>query len=104
MKVIEMKDKKAAGIFMIITVAVISLILLFVFIGPIIKGIFVDKQVAFAGGQTEQITIDCDGDGVVGISDQCPCNGDKQKLESIEDRCGTPDDKVVKKCPKLCKE
>ena len=103
MKVIEMKDKKAAGIFMIITVAVISLILLFVFIGPIIKGIFVDKQVAFAGGQTEQITIDCDGDGVVGISDQCPCDGDKQKFgDGCEDP--DPDDGAVKKCPKLCKK
>tara|TARA_Y100000310_G_C20189230_1_gene581736 strand:- start:22 stop:315 length:294 start_codon:yes stop_codon:yes gene_type:complete len=97
-----MKDKKA-GIFMIITVAVISLILLFVFIGPIIKGIFVEKQVKFAGGKTEEVTIDCDGDDVIGFSDVCPCNKNKQEREELP--CGdVVPPEAADICPKLCKE
>ena len=65
-----MKNRKSMSAFGVIITAAISLILLFVFIGPIIKGIFVDKQLKFAGGQTEQITIDCDDDTYTGFNDQ----------------------------------
>ena len=104
-----MKNKKSMSAFGVIITAAISLILLFVFIGPIIKGIFVDKQLKFAGGQTEQITIDCDGDTYLGFSDLCPCNKDKHEKEDLEDNleagpCGVPSEGTGSICPKLCKK
>ncbi len=97
-----MKNRKAMGTFGIITAAIIAMILLFVFIGPIIKDIIVDKQIAHAGGQTEAVTKDCDGDGVIGFSDQCPCNADKQKLDKGQN-CGDPDSSAKSNCQALCK-
>ncbi len=98
-----MKNKKAMGLFGIISTAAIAMIILWIFVGPIIKDIIVDKQIAHAGGQTEAVTKDCDGDGVIGFSDQCPCNSDpdKTKLDKGEN-CG--DNNAGKKnCPALCK-
>ena len=97
-----MKSKKA-GTFGIITAAIVAMILLLLFVGPIIKGIFVDKQIAYAGGKTEEITIDCDGDNVIAFKDQCPCVAIKQELKSGE-TCGNPDSKAGDICPKLCKK
>lgn len=93
-----MKNKKAIGTFGIITAAIVSMILLFIFVGPIIKGIFVDKQIPFVASKTEEITIDCDDDGVIGFQDQCPCNDEK------EAPCGDPEPDAEEKCPKLCKK
>ena len=96
-----MKNKKAIGTFGIIMAAIISMILLLIFVGPIIKGILVDQQIAFAGAKTQEITIDCDGDEVIGFSDLCPCNKDIQNKEDLP--CGDPDSDAKKICPKLCK-
>lgn len=98
-----MRNKKAMEPFGIITAAIIMGILLFIFVGPVIKGIFVDQQIAYASGKTEEITINCDDDDVIGFSDQCPCNPDIQELESKE-KCGDPHPDAEEKCPKLCKK
>ncbi len=97
-----MKNKKA-GTFGIITAAAVALILFYIFVGPIIKDIIVDKQIAFAGGKTEEITIDCDGDNVIGFKDHCPCVALQKELKS-EETCFTPDPKSEDICPKLCKK
>jgi len=99
-----MKNRKSMSSFGVIITAAISLILLFVFIGPIIKGIFVDKQVKFAGGQTEQITIDCDGDTYTGFNDQCPCDEEEWKLDGVKNKCGPLTAGAEERCPELCKE
>ena len=101
-----MKNKKSMSAFGVIITASISLILLFVFIGPIIKGIFVDKQVAYAGGKTEDITKDCDSDTIIGFSDPCPCNPKIPKPIKLEsgNTCGYPDVGATRRCPILCKE
>ncbi|MAG29124.1 hypothetical protein CL632_03205 [bacterium] len=101
-----MKNKKAMRMFGIITAAIISMIILLVFVGPIIKGIFVDKQVAFAGGKTEEITIDCDGDTHIGFSDICPCNKDKHEKDDLDTdlSCGGVEPpEAASICPELCK-
>jgi hypothetical protein len=96
-----MRNKKA-DMFAIIGGAILGLILLSAFIGPVIKDIFIDRQVAFAGGQTEEITIDCDGDGAKGFSDQCPCDPENKELD-IGKPC-KPDTPYAKEfCPELCK-
>ena len=100
-----MKNRKSMSAFGVIITAAISLILLFVFIGPIIKGIFVDKQLKFAGGQTEQITIDCDDDTYTGFNDQCPCDPQEWRLDGVGDKCEPLTDGVAAdRCPELCKE
>ncbi len=97
-----MKNKKANA-FAIIGAAILAMIILWLFVGPIIKDIIVDKQIAHAGGQTEAVTQDCDGDGVIGFSDQCPCNANKQKLDKGEN-CGNPDSSAETNCHALCKK
>tara|TARA_Y100000310_G_scaffold333362_1_gene410750 strand:- start:1500 stop:1814 length:315 start_codon:yes stop_codon:yes gene_type:complete len=103
MMVIEMKNKKAMTAFGLITTAIVSMLLLLIFVGPVLKDIFVDKQVAFAGGKTEAVTKDCDGDTVMGFSDQCPCDASKRTLKGDERCAGTPDIGSENICPKLCK-
>ena len=100
-----MKNKKAMGIFGIISTAAIAMIILWIFVGPIIKDIIVDKQIAHAGGQTEAVTKDCDGDGVIGFSDQCPCNADESKLDKGK-TCPTEikPASAETNCPALCKK
>ena len=94
-----MKNKKAMG-FRMIVVAIISLVILFIVVGPIIIGIFVDKQIAFASGKTEELTTDCDQDGVI-VGDVCPCDDDKKVLADLEgdQRCKKESSAI---CPTLC--
>ena len=88
---------------MIIVFAVIALFVLYIFIWPIIKGIFIDKEVRPLEAIAEGTTEDCDGDGFIGLSDQCPCDPNKNKLGKGEE-CGNPDDTDIEKnCPALCK-
>ena len=100
MKVIEMKNKKALE-FRMMAGMVISLVLVVAVIVGLIRGIL-GNQIAFAGGKTEEITTDCDGDDVIGFSDLCPCNKNKQKKEDLP--CGTIDPPAADICPKLCKK
>jgi len=87
----------------VIITAAIGLIVLFVIAG-LIYNIFVGKQVAFAGEKTEQVTKDCDGDGAIGLTDDCPCYDSIQKLEKGQ-QCpaGIKPDKAKDNCPALCK-
>ena len=97
-----MKNKKAIAGFGFIIAAVLCLVLL-VIMTTVIKTIFVEKEINAAGGKVEEVTTDCDGDGVTGLSDQCPCNPDIQKLDSGI-TCGDTDDPdITEKCPNLCK-
>ena len=64
--------------------------------------IFTGKQVPWLRGQTEGVTSDCDGDGVIGLSDQCPCSFSMQTKE-INQACPSPDSIATKNCPDLCK-
>jgi len=95
-----MKNKKAIS--KLVVALVLSLAILYVFLWPIIHDIFVGQQIAYLGGQTEEVTKDCDGDNVIGFSDQCPCNANKQKLEQGE-KCDNPDPSAENNCPALCK-
>ena len=97
-----MTKKSTMSIELVITMAILG-ILLFVIVGGGIKGILVNKQLAFAGEKTEDVTKDCDGDEVIGLNDKCPCVNTKQKLEKGES-CGAPDAKATTNCPALCKK
>ncbi|MDP6547353.1 MAG: hypothetical protein QF917_00120 [Candidatus Woesearchaeota archaeon] len=96
-----MKNKKAMETFGVIITATIGLIILVVIVG-LIKGIIIDKQIAFAGSKTEEITIDCDEDDSIGLADNCPCNPAIQKLEK-KDKCGKASSRAAENCPALCK-
>ena len=100
-----MKNKKADGnIFWIIIVSVIALIVLWIFVGSLIGGIFVKKQLSFIGAQTDEVAIDCDSDGYMGLTDDCPCNPQIQNMEKDKPKtCGKSDDTARTKCPSLCK-
>ena len=98
-----MKNKKSeADPIKVIITAVILLVVLAVVLG-IIYTIIVGKQIPFIGGKTDQITTDCDEDGAVGLSDDCPCDPDKEKLENGE-KCGIASNIAVDNCPSLCKK
>ena len=97
-----MTKKSAMVIELVITMAVLG-VLLFVIVGGAIRGILINKQLAFAGEKTEEVTKDCDGDEVIGLNDKCPCVNVKQKLEKGES-CGIPDAKATINCPALCKK
>ena len=94
-----MKNKKAL-MFRYMIIAIISLLVLFVIAGPIIKGIFVDKQIAFAGSKTEEITTDCDGDGII-VGDFCPCVFSQKESDDLP--CESADPVAIRTCPTLCK-
>ena len=66
--------------------------------------IFTGKQVPWLRGQTEGVTSDCDGDGVIGLSDQCPCDAYIQTKESNQ-ACSppAPGSSASTNCPDLCK-
>lgn len=98
-----MKNKKAMETFSIIIAAAVGLIILWVLVGGIIKGIIIDKQVAFAGSTTEQVTIDCDEDDSIGLVDDCPCDPKIQKLGQ-GDKCGIASAVAKENCPSLCKK
>lgn len=100
-----MKNKKA-NMFWVITTAVIALIMLYIIVGPIINGILVKKQIVHAGGETERITQDCDGDGAIGLFDDCPCNDGVQKLSKEEKTCpeGISPESAKTNCPALCRK
>ena len=73
-------------------------------IALLIYTIFVGKQISFAGEKTEQVTKDCDEDGAIGLTDDCPCYDGIQKLEK-DQKCpaGIKPDKAKDNCPTLCK-
>ena len=86
---------------------VIGLILLaalvFIFFNvffPIITG----KQAPWFRGQIDYASTDCDGDGVTGLTDQCPCAASVQTKENNQ-ACPPilPSDTSFKNCPELCK-
>ena len=83
-----------------VTAAAILLVLLWVIIG-IINGIILGQQVPSAHASTEQVTKDCDEDGILGISDKCPCDSNVKQEKDI--KCGTHSATSTKNCPNLCK-
>ncbi|MBL7055551.1 hypothetical protein ISS07_01420 [Candidatus Woesearchaeota archaeon] len=95
--------KKSEMSFPIVIGSIIGLIILVVIVSGLIKGIFVDKQLAFAGQTTEQVTQDCDEDNFVGITDNCPCDSDINKLEKGQ-KCGGHSPEAGKNCPALCSD
>jgi hypothetical protein len=99
----KMKNKKSAmTIELIITMAILGILLLVV-VGGGIKSIFIDRQLASTHAQTEQLTLDCDGDQVIGLNDQCPCVSSIRKLE-LGKFCGEPQPQATTNCPYLCKK
>ncbi|MBI2557961.1 type II secretion system protein [Candidatus Woesearchaeota archaeon] len=97
-----MRKKSAMTIELIITMAILGIVLL-VIVGGGIRGILINKQLAFASEKTDDVTKDCDEDNTLGLNDKCPCVFTKQKLEKGES-CGTPDAKATTNCPALCKK
>lgn len=65
---------------------------------PIITG----KQAPFFRGQIDYASTDCDGDGAMGITDQCPCVHDIITKEQ-SGACPPPDPAATTACPELCK-
>ncbi|MBS3102036.1 hypothetical protein J4458_01150 [Candidatus Woesearchaeota archaeon] len=102
-----MKNKKALewGWGNILTAALV-LILAWVVIDNVILKIFVQKQIASAGSATDKVTQDCDEDGTIGLSDDCPCDKDIQKMPTDKKTCPkiTITDTANKNCPALCKK
>lgn len=84
--------------------AAILLIFLAIVVYGLIKGIFLDTQITSVKANTEYTSLDCDEDGVIGYSDQCPCVGSVQKLD-LKKSCGSIiDPKATTNCPNLCKK
>lgn len=99
-----MMYKKAEGLpLQYIIAAAILLIFLGVVVYGLIKGIFLDTQITSVKANTEYTSLDCDEDGVIGYSDQCPCAGSIQKLE-LKKSCGAIEQKATTNCPNLCKK
>ncbi len=97
-----MKNKKSFEMgFGVIITAVLAIVLLLAVLFEVIP-IFTGKQVPWLRGQTEGVTSDCDGDGVIGLSDQCPCSFSMQTKESNQ-ACPSPDSSASTNCPDLCK-
>ncbi len=102
-----MKNKKADMSMETVIKAALLLIVLFVIVGSIIYGLFVNKQIPFIGGQIEQTTQDCDEDDSKGISDPCPCDPGVKNKEEKEDKkgkCSEPSSDAQTNCPTLCKK
>ncbi len=97
-----MKNKKADvdPLKVIIGAAILLLVAGIIIWGPI-RGMLLGKQFPFVGGKTEEVTTDCDEDEIVGLSDQCPCVGSKNKKSDLP--CGLPDAKATENCPVRCK-
>ena len=97
-----MKNKKSQMLEQVVRAAIV-LALLFVMVA-LIYGIIVNKEIAFAGSKTEEITKDCDGDGLNGPLDDCPCVYAIKKLDKGQS-CGAPDvSTLTANCPTLCKK
>ena len=99
-----MISKKGYSPLEIVIAAAILLVVFFVFIYGIIP-ILTAKELPVIHSQIESGTGDCDEDGVIGITDPCPCVASirfKQEFESIRN-CGTHDSKSAANCPNLCK-
>jgi len=97
-----MKNKKGMSPFGLIGTAIILMLIVWILVG-VIKNYIVDQEIAYAGGQVEEYTVDCDGDNVKGFLDQCPCNRDPDKTELDEgEDCGPNDNAAKDICPKLC--
>lgn len=103
-----MKNKKSMEmnpLNIVVGVAVLSLVLVVIVYGII--PIWTGKQVPFIKGQTEYVTEDCDLDGVIGLSDACPCADSVQKSEQLQGKgCSppSPNSPAIKNCPDLCKK
>jgi len=95
-----MRNKKSEMEFSTIVRASLALVILLVILG-LIYTFIVGKQIPFIGGQTERVTEDCDGDGVIGISDYCPCNDAIQTKD--QGKCTIITSGAEEKCPTLCK-
>ena len=104
-----MKNKKSmeANPMSLVIVAAILGVVLLVFIYGILP-ILTGKQIPFIKGQTEQVTEDCDEDGVIGLNDPCPCDKSiksQQELEKANNKCSAviAGSEATKNCPSLCK-
>ena len=95
-----MRNKKAYSPLEIVVAAAILLGVLWVVFGGLINGIIIGKQIPSAEASTEQVTKDCDEDGIIGISDKCPCDPNVKLEKDI--KCGDASSIASKNCPKLC--
>ena len=95
-----MRNKKAYTALEMVTAAAILLVILWVVVYGIINNIILGKQVPSAEASTEQVTKDCDEDGIIGISDRCPCDPNVKLEKDV--KCGIISDMASKNCPKLC--
>ncbi|GEM_PF-3564449 len=97
-----MKNNKSEvdPLHVIIGAAILGIVL-WVFIAGVIP-IFTGKQVPYAKAQQELVSQDCDNDGIIGLTDKCPCI---EKADNSEtQKCGVPDAAAAKSCPALCKK
>ena len=95
-----MKNKKAAMKLEKVVGAVILLALLVFVLYRLIGGILVGYFAPSAEASTEQVTKDCDEDGIIGISDKCTCDPNVKLEKDI--KCGDASSIASKNCPKLC--
>jgi hypothetical protein len=96
-----MKWKRGMEINPLSLVVVMAILGILLFV--IIKGvfpIFTEKQAPYLRAQTEIATTDCDGDQVIGVTDNCPCDPESR---SKSENCGKPSQIATKNCPNACK-
>ena len=100
MKMPKITNRK--GVEMSLSTVVVALILIFVAFAilAVFTDIFGGKQVPWLRGQTETATSDCDGDGIIGVTDRCPCD---PEIRDKSEKCGQASSISVKNCPNLCK-
>lgn len=100
-----MKNKKADVDPIKVVIGLVLLgALVFVFFNvffPMITG----KQAPWFRGQIDYATTDCDGDGVTGLTDPCPCVPTIPNPQTKESNqaCPAPNSAAAGNCPELCK-
>lgn len=102
-----MKNKKSMEVSpmpLVIGAVMLSLVLLWVVFGLFPE--LTQKLFPNIKGQRELVTEDCDGDGVTGANDPCPCVSSIKSKQDLENKktCGPSDKgKAPKNCPNYCK-
>lgn len=103
---IKIKNKKAYNALEVVIGAAVLIFLLWAIV-YLIFPILTNKEVPIINAQAEQVTQDCDEDGVIGVADPCPCDSSIKSKEELEKakKCSNPSagSSAATNCPNLCK-
>lgn len=93
------KSMEVSPMNIVIGAAILGAVL-FIFFYAIFP-IFTGKQIPWIKGQVDQTTTDCDGDGLIGLNDECPCTAESKSGENKA--CPSANKASETNCPNYCK-